>query len=386
MSNSDGTLRPDVKYAAPLTLNTTSPDLYESYARLLGMLRDIRAEVQNLRKSLEDVLQLHEMEDAAMRTQEVLATIRQNQQVYDYNSKQVEARLTQVRDLMDNYPTLYDRFGDEITHIENQWERAMYEWPQAVTDATEGDQAAQASEILHRARQVLQHLDSLVYHAGLLTIPARLNQHLEQLRIGQKLDFHATFQDEVPQKEDRNKILAYLDARPIAVSNGIIDAVNGVIFHASGSHARRRLSYIMIVLTFLIGALLVFVVSELGNWFDLEGWPVQPDQTANLMVGYLFVIVGGVVHIGVDAVKQARSGTSTFLALEDWFLWVHINEVGIIIGIISLWIGFFGLLFLNGTVEWQTAFLVGYSIDSFVDMFLQRFNTNITTRTALIKV
>lgn len=392
---SNDTLRPDAQYVAPLTSSNVPAlgNVLESYARMLGALRDIRAEVQNLRKSLDDVLWREQMDDTVVRTQEVLATVRENQAIYDYNAKQIGARLGQLRELIETFPLLYDRYGDEITHIENQWERAVHEWPQ-LTPVTEGsseesasaDKTAQADDILRRARRVIEHLDILIYHAGLLTIPGRLNQHLEQLRIGQRLDFHATFEDEVFKKEDRDKILKYLAARPTAISNGVIDAVNGLVFHASPSHARRRLSYVLIALTLVIGAALVYVISELGNWFDLDGWPVNPNSTTDLMVGYAFVIVGGFVHIGVDAIKQARSGSTTMLALEDWFLWIHINELGVIIGIVSLWIGFLGLLFLNGSVSWQTAFFVGYSIDSFVDMFLERFNTTVTTRTAAIKL
>jgi len=89
--------------------------------------------------------------------------------------------------------------------------------------------------------------------------------------------------------------------------------------------------------------------------------------------------------VGVDAIKQARNAQpGQLIAVEDGLLWIHINETGIIVGIVSLWIGYFGWLFIMGTIDWQTAFLIGYSIDSFVDMFLQRFNTSITTQTTVL--
>src|SRR5690606_26212231 len=100
-----------------------------------------------------------------------------------------------------------------------------------------------------------------------------------------------------------------------------------------------------------------------------------------------FTVIGGAVHIGVDAIKQARSRSrgSSLLAIDDWLLWIHINESGIVIGIVSIWIGFFGLLFATGEINWETAFLVGYSVDSFIDLFLERFNTLATSRIGKMK-
>ncbi|GAB4526927.1 MAG: hypothetical protein OHK0046_44190 [Anaerolineae bacterium] len=406
MSQNERTIRPAEQQINPLPV-TASPELISSYAQMLGMIRDIRAEVQNLQGALQDVLSKSTLNNATMRAQEILTTVRANQPIYDYNGGQIEIRLGELRALMRSVPTLYDRYGDEIAHIENFWERATYEWPHiaavqvvAGTDdaataelSPEGlptGEAAQvvADEVVRSAEKVNEYFHNLIYHAGVLTIPDRLNQHLEQLRIGQALDFNATFVDEVPRDADRLKILAYLSRRPMAVRNGIIDVENGVIFHASPSITRRRLSYVYILLTIVCGALLAYMFANAGDTFELEDWPVSSDSTSNLMIGYVAVIIGGIVHLGVDAIKQARGKDTrtTLLALDDWFVWVHINEVGIIIGIVSLWVGFFGLVLINGTINWQTAFLVGYSIDSFVDMFLERFNTDVSSRVAKIAV
>jgi hypothetical protein len=359
----------------------------ERHAQLLGILRDMRAEVQNLRRTLMEMLEKEALVDAEMRANEILETLQDQTPIYDYNAVQINARLTELRELVGENPGLYDRYGDEITHIENFWERATLTWPPVPNPALDGSlpsgeaAIAAAGEVLRLAHNTVADLDRLIYHCGLLTIPSRLTQHLEQLRIGQRLDFHASFADEVADDEDRQAILEYIHARPVSLPNGIVDVENGVVYHAARTAARRRWSYIFIALAVLTGALLVFVIGQIGQVVDLPDWPVQDDETLNLLVGYAFVVVGGVAHIGVDAIKQARTNSNrSLLAIEDWFAWIHINESGIIIGIAFLWVGFAGLLFLMGDVEWQTAFLVGYSIDSFVDMFLQRFNNNLKAR------
>ncbi|MDX1995153.1 MAG: hypothetical protein SF029_22415 [bacterium] len=367
--------------AVPKLPDGTSP---ESYAQMLGILRDIRAEVQNLQRTLRTLAEKGAMVDGEVREQEVRKLLQTDQPIYAYNERQIEARLNELRTLLRNAPGLYDRYGDEITHIENFWERAQRDWPAISTEVV--PDAPVAAEAIVRAAKVLDYTDSIIYHVGLLTIPGRLNQHLEQLRIGQKLDFNATFSDEVPDTEDRRKILEYLDARPMVVRNGIIDLAAEGVYHASPYRWRRNLSYLFVLLTVATGAVLVYLIGETAQF--VPDWFVEPGRTTELLVEYLFIIIGGVVHLGVDAVKQARSTPGgKALVVEDWLLWVHIHEVGVIIGILSLWVGFAGLLLLSSAtaVDWETAFLIGYSIDSFVDLFLQRFDAGVLNRSTALR-
>ena len=371
----------------------------EGYSRFMGILRDVRAEVQNLRRVLVRVQENSQIEDASVRAQEVLKVTENRRELYTYNKEQIDQRLRELRSLIRANPVLYDRYGDEVTHIENFWERATQDWPppldQIMFDpppegveppTAELLKIMQADVIIRRATDTIVHLDGIIYHAALLTIPGRLNQHLEQLRIGQKLDFDATFSDEVDRADDRRKILEYLSARPMVVRNGIIDVANGVVFHASSSYARRRLSYLYIALAIVVGALLALIVANMREWFGVSNWPIEEGRTLELVSGYAFVILGGVIHLGVDGLKQARAGQNrTLLAIEDWLLWIHIHEVDILMGVFSLWVGFFGLLTVSPSeINWETAFFIGYSIDSFIDLFLQRFDNNKHAAVAVI--
>lgn len=392
MSDDNRTIKPGVMTVAPLTAvgPIVSGDLYTEYSRMLGILRDIRAEVQNLETTLTSIIDNEQMVDTAARTAEILATLKRSKDLYQYNANQITERLNSLRQLMNDNAVLYDRYGDEVVHIENAWERATRNWPEFEGDLPDAntefseETIAKADDILRRAKEVVDSINKIVYHSGLLTIPARLNQHLEQLRIGRALDFNNTFKDEVPSDEDRQKILEYLSVRPVAVPNGVIDVEHGLVFRAAASVSRRYRSYLYIGFAIIVGAILVYLASEIGSIFDIEEWPIDPNTSINLLVGYGFVLLGGLVHIGVDAIKQSRGSRRGVIALEDWFLWGHINESGLIFGVMSMWIGFFGLVFLMDNVQWQTAFLVGYSIDSFVDMFLQRFNVFISSNTPTI--
>ena len=395
MSSHQESLKPNSQYITPFA-GLSAPvggEISAGFARMLGLLRDARAEVQNLQTTLNQILTKADMVDQITRAREIFAILRNNAQIYEYNGAQINGRLKELRALTGGDAFLYDRYGDEITHIENHWERAVKSWPVLSDDMvgngsaiTEAD-ITLAEDILAGARQVNAHLKEIIYHIGLLTIPPRLNQHLEQLRIGQALDFHTTFKDEVGSDGDRSKILTYLAARPQAIPNGVINLDKAIVLHAAANIGRRRQSYVYILLTILAGGVFAWAAAVVGDWFALEDWPIAPGQATDLLVAYGFVILGGAVHLGVDGIKQARSaGQGAVLAIEDWFTWFHIHEIDIIIGIISMWIGFFGLLLFTGNVEWQTAFLVGYSIDSFVDIFLQRFSASVATGTARIAV
>ena len=65
-------------------------------------------------------------------------------------------------------------------------------------------------------------------------------------------------------------------------------------------------------------------------------------------------------------------------------MWIHVKELSIAMSIISLWIGVIGLAWLQGDVMPSNAFFVGYSIDSFMDLFLERFATTASTKAKAI--
>jgi hypothetical protein len=209
-----------------------------------------------------------------------------------------------------------------------------------------------------------------------LTIPPRLNQHLRSIRVGQSLDFNAAFEDELPDRAQRTRVLAYLHSHPAAVE-GVIDVDAGKIVRASPSAVRRRLSFFVIALTTLLGAVGASFAPAIARWLDPQS-PVAGLSGQDTLGLYALVFAGGVAHIVIGALKQARSGDpGTFTALEEWELWIHIKEIPILLGIVTLWIGFIGLVVLSPKADRITALAIGYSIDSVADLYLQRFDTTV---------
>ena len=199
--------------------------------RLCGLVREIRAEAQNLQTSLDGLKEKNALTDPLARPI-VFAAFEDNRALFDYNRAQIEGRFRQLRGVLDRNSEILDHFGDHITDMENQWQRVVADWP---------DAKQKLDEVLLRLTRANEHLDRLVYAAGLLTIPRRLNEHLAQLAVGQSLDFHDAFLDEMPKPEHRARLLNFIERHPKLI-NGVVDAAHGQVYRAAEG-ARRYASF-----------------------------------------------------------------------------------------------------------------------------------------------
>ena len=207
----------DERIAVPLSSQNARDDDQKYF---LGLVRDIRAEAQNLQESLSIIKKKSELTDKQVRALELRASLEESNKIFDYNRNQINERFTSIRSLLDRNSQLYDWAGDEITQLENYWERACLGWTALQVKDTPFDE----DKVLNEINRIDKFLDRLIFHSGLLTIPSRVNLHMRHLRIGQPLDFHDAFKDEMPAREDRVKILRYLKSHPDSVTEGIVNA------------------------------------------------------------------------------------------------------------------------------------------------------------------
>jgi hypothetical protein len=210
--------------------------------------------------------------------------------------------------------------------------------------------------------------------AGKLTLPDTVNDRLSGMRIGQPFNFFTEFADEFPARVYQVEALEYLSKHPGLIM-GVVDVDHGLIYRASPHSWRRLCSFVIINFSAVLGALLVLL------FYYLHAFSGANMTLENLLRGYVAVMIGGIAHIVVDALKQYRTREDhSFIALEDWMMWVHIKEVSIIIGVVFLWVGFLIFVYSGQVADWQAAFFVGYSIDSVIDLFLMRFASTASSR------
>jgi len=338
-----------------------------------GLLRDVRVHSQDTLRSVADIKTALAIPAQDAPTKPLTEALAKNRTAFDRNQKKVGDLLARVKVLFEDRSELYSDYGDEVSQIADLWDRINQNWP-AETDT--------AAALAGKLAEIENWLREVIWHCGFITIPPRVNEHLNGLRPGQALDFHKNFLDELPDKKDRDEILKYLQGHPLYIE-GITDVEHGFIYRADHNPRVRLESIFWIAALVVAGVPLVWVASHAGDWLSLAGWPVRPEQFQSFLVAYIFVLLGSLLHVVIAAFKQARSGSEQpFTALDDFVLWIHVKELPIMGGILTVWFGLFGLVFMGKLPEWQTALFVGYGIDSVVDVLLQRFEAAAPKRVA----
>lgn len=350
--------------APPSVYSETAPtESSAPMAHVLGMLRGIRAEVQHVRDLILAFGERARLSDAQARELEVTTFLSENQKILDRREQAVSDRVEELHRFLGFQDALAALLQDHAVHIRAHWERAGNAWSLAATKPYP----------LPQLDLALEQLDLLIYQCAIITLPDRINGHLRTLRVGQSLDFKTAFADELPREEDQNKILDYIRAHPRAIS-GVVDPNRAVIYQASPHPFRRVVSYLAIAAAALTGFVIAYLITQISVWLPAPNWPITPARLPELLVAYALLLAGGALHVGVDALKQLRAPASPLLALEDSLLWIHVKELPNIAGLVSFWIGLVGLAWAFPVIDGPTAFFVGYSIDSFVELFLARFD------------
>ncbi|MEZ4449377.1 MAG: hypothetical protein R3B09_07855 [Nannocystaceae bacterium] len=337
-------------------------------AHFFGYLLEIRAESQNVRDAVNKVRAAASLTDVRAREAGVAASLAEEEEVDRRNRGRIAALIERLHRWMDHHPDLHQWCADQVIHIENQWERVEFHLDRIRGEVAGG--RAGDSTVLSATLEIERHIDRMIFLIGYLTIPGRVNEHLRQLRIGQALDFHRDFADELPEVADRVALLTTMRSHPAQIY-GIVDVDRGVIFKTAATRGRQVLSLVVqIVVWFVLGGLLA-AIAYLDYWPELGGpsWLVER---------YLFVTMGSVTHLALGTLKQRRADTGQTQALDDLLLFIHVREVAIVWTIISIAIGTVGLCLLADEPSVETALLVGYSLDSFIDLFLMRFETRAT--------
>lgn len=340
--------------------------------RTLGCVRMIRAEAQNLQKLLDGLKEKAELTDKTEREVALEGYVKSKGGLVKKSGEKLAELVELFDQYVSTYPEISDWCGDVKVQVEDAWDAANSKVPVG---------SVSPDDISPAVTAVDESLSEIIRRCGKLSIPPRVDQHLKTVRVGQTLDFHKRFSDELDKEADRLEVLEYLEAHPGALKQGgITDAKNGVIWRASPNLWRQVLSYFLIGWFLLGGALIVALLGVLGSGLNLQGWPVTNARLPELLSAYLFLVVGAFAHVGIGILKQARQAKpSTLTALGSVFIWIHVKETAIIVGVITLWIGIIGLAFLTQSVQWALAFFVGYSIDSFVDLFIGKFETQVST-------
>lgn len=302
-------------------------------------LRELRDEVQDLRSVLESV-----------RSGEARLA-----DVADY----IDKARSDVRSLLTLIPG-----AEPVRRITNTWDQieltGLIRDPRTLPDAQELLRQLTALDALCRR---------IEFQVGSITIPERVNEWLRLARPGYYFPFHLVFEDELPDVEERTKLLNHLAWAPKVLEGGLVSVENGLIHRYSEDPLQRLGTLAGAGLALVAGALLAMGVCYL----PIKDWPLRPENAGPMLIGWASVLMGVIVHIGVATAKrsQAQAGRPPIIAAGDALLWINARFGYILLKILLALIGFFALAFTGGAekVTPLSMFLVGYSLDSVVEVF-----------------
>jgi hypothetical protein len=313
-------------------------------AHLLSMLRLLRAEVQDLSAVLE---QIRRGEAPMARFTEYIADTRE----------QVRSIIVDIRST-----------DDCVRRIQNAWEQletcALIRDPETVQDAQLQIQCINLLQT--QCRQI-------IYWCSYRTIPNRLSSWLRDTQPGFAIPFHTVFEDELPEPEDRQRILNYLALAPnvLKAHGGMVDPDAGLIYRYEPD-PWKRLGSLALVAIAMIAATAAIVGANIA-----VPAPAGEGGARILLIGWIAVLAGTLVHIGVGTAKRARTaGNPVILPVRRFTIMVNAREGFILLRIFMALLGYLAYAYGTGMAEGLplqsymfSAFLVGYSLDSVVELF-----------------
>jgi hypothetical protein len=333
----------------------------ERWRERLDRLRELRVEIQDLQK--------------------VLARIGSGQSHLSTFAPYIVRTRGDIDALLvaiDGIGEVGDDSADSIRHIRNLWEQIGV-CPLMLTPEKE----LGAEDQLRCLAILDDQCHAMVVQIGLLTIPARLNEWLREATPGSPIAFHAVFEDELPMFEDRQKLLEFLACAPRAVRGGIVDPKSGLV-HPFSMHLWAQLaSFAALTLAFLGAWPLLWRVGRIKELFPEHGQ--RP-----LMMAWVALLAGSLVHLGIDKVKQLQTAGGAALpslAIGQILPRVNAKLVSMLLKILMMLFGLFGLVFFgNGAhLTLLDAFLVGFSLDSVVSVFGSGVEKRATAQVAMFK-
>lgn len=267
-------------------------------------------------------------------------------------------------------------------NIENLWERMHFN-----PLLQNPEQDFEAQEQANHLNILNTNISQIVALVGEMTIPDRINDWLEQSRPGYYFSFHEVFEDELPQEQDRERLLKFLGWAPNVLKNGLVDTGSGLIYRYDDDREAQKQSLLHLLYT-LLGTVAFIILLALPSLVD-ETWQLKMTHIPTLLVGWLAVLIGVVVHVLIGSYKRSREqgGLPPMIAVGDLSLWLNAKSGQLILRLGLALFAFVALASGAGpaNVTMLNAFLLGYSLDSFVEIFSGSLDSRATNLTSDLK-
>jgi len=281
------------------------------------------------------------------------------------NAGYIKKTRQDIQKLITEIDTLNTFRSDSIRHILNSWEQ--------MTNSAilcHPDQDLEAQEQLHELTTLRELASDMILQSTMRTVPPRVNDWLKKARPGHYLPFHLLFEDEIPSQEARVKVLNAIAWAPETVHGGLVNPATGLIYSYEQDPNKRIRSFLTLVLFLVFCSALVFYSAFIQTWYS--DWPIKEENAPQLLFFWIALLLGVMTHIGIANVKKIKnSGLPPVIAAGDWSMHLSARKGEILLKIFMALIAFFVLLFSLSEKDFKiySSFLVGYSLDSFIEIF-----------------
>jgi ribosome assembly protein YihI (activator of Der GTPase) len=316
--------------------------------KYFGALRELRTEVQDLR-------------DLLTRIKEGKTSTKDNADYFKKTYSDIQELIKELTGINQ------DRRSDTCRRIFNSWEKM-----QANASLQHPEQDRETQDKLHDIAILDEEAGKIILYVGHITIPPRLNRWIGASRAGHYLPFHLLFEDELPTAADRAKVLNAIAWAPDVIKSALVYPSSGLIYCYEQDFIKRLWSLIQVTLIFVLMTVCIWELCFIGQTFNISGWFLEPKYAPVLTIGWLALLVGVVIHTGVESVKHSQSsGLPQVIAINDWLKHISARKGDIILKLLVALFGLFALVVTADISKFTiaSAFLVGYSLDSFVGLF-----------------
>ena len=250
------------------------------------------------------------------------------------------------------------------------------------------EQDRESQVLLHDLAILDEEAGKIILYVGHLTIPDRLNRWIGATRAGHYLPFHLLFEDEIPVPADRAKVLNSIAWSPDTIEFGLVYPGSGLIYRYERDEKKQLRSFIQVLLVLVLMTAGVWGLCFIGEAFNIAGWLFQPQYAPVLTIGWMALLVGVVVHVGVESVKKSQSsGLPPVIAINDWLKHVSARKGDIFLKLLIALFGLMGLVVTTDISKFTiaSAFLVGYSLDSVAGLFGTSIEQRATAQATALK-
>ncbi len=193
------------------------------------------------------------------------------------------------------------------------------------------------------------------------------------MKPGDCIQFNQVFGQDLPNADDRSTLLAEFASTPGTLTNAWIDVDQGLIYLYSPGVGTKAVSIavasfaLVLVGGATVGTCYLGALPAIG-----DHWPLKPADSGPVLIAWLAVLVGVVLHMIVDTVKvtQAQGAQLPNISLNQVPVWIETHLGTVVLKLVLTLVGLFTVVFTIG-VQSLTPFyglLVGYSLDSIIGL------------------